>query len=274
MTLFTVDRHRCKRDGICVAECPQGVIEINDPDTFPSLIESGEQVCINCGHCVAVCPHGAFMLATMKPEDCAPVMEEILPSAAQVEHFLKSRRSARAYKDKSVAREVLAKVIEIAAYAPSGHNNQPVHWTVIEDSKELHRLTALTIDWMRSMLETMPHSEVTLTLEHFVDSWQRGGDPVLRGAPHLIIAHADKSVSTSPIDCTIALCYLELAAHSMGLAACWAGAIQMAAALYPPVAEALKLPSQHRCFGAMMMGYPEHRFRRIPLRDYPQVNWR
>ena len=95
MQLFTVDHHRCKRDGLCVAECPQGVIEINDPDTFPSLTESGEQLCINCGHCVAVCPHGAFMLATMKPEECALGMEETLPSAVQVEHLLKSRRSAR-----------------------------------------------------------------------------------------------------------------------------------------------------------------------------------
>ena len=274
MRLFTVDRGKCKGDSICVAECPLGVIEIKHSDTFPSVTENGEDLCINCGHCVTVCPHGAFSLTTMKPEDCTLVMKEILPSASQVEHFLKSRRSARAYKEELVAREVLTKVIEIAAYSPSGHNDQPVHWTVIENSEELHRLRVLTIDWMRSIVEAMPDLEFTLTLERFVESWELGRDPVLRGAPHLIIAHANTSVITSAVDCTIALSYLELAAHSMGLAACWAGAIQVAAGLYPPMTEALKLPSEHQSFGAMLIGYPKHRFPRIPLRNHPQVSWR
>jgi len=274
MRLFIVDRYKCKGDGICVAECPLDVIEIKGSDTFPSVTENGEDLCINCGHCVTVCPHGAFSLATMKSEDCIPVMKEILPSASQMEHFLKSRRSARAYKEEHVAREVLTKVIEIASYSPSGHNDQPVHWTVIENSEELHRLRVLTIDWMRSIVEAMPDSEFTLTLESFVKSWELGRDPVLRGAPHLIIAHANTSVITSAVDCTIALSYLELAAYSMGLAACWAGAIQTAAGLYPPMTEALKLPSEHQCFGAMMIGYPKHKFPRIPLRNHPSVNWR
>ncbi|MCP4610701.1 MAG: 4Fe-4S dicluster domain-containing protein, partial [Planctomycetes bacterium] len=128
MGLFTVDQGKCKGDGICVAECPMGVIEIQHSDNFPSVTENGEGLCINCGHCVAVCPHGAFSLTTMKPEDCSLVMKETLPSAVQVEHFLKSRRSARVYKEKRVSIEILTKVIEIAAYSPSGHNDQPVHW--------------------------------------------------------------------------------------------------------------------------------------------------
>lgn len=273
MTLFTVDRDRCKGDGICVAECPQGVIEIKHPGTFPSLAESGELLCINCGHCVAVCPRGAFALAIMKPEDCVPVMEETLPSAVQIEHFLKSRRSVRVYKEDRVSREALTKVIEIASYAPSGHNDQPVRWTVIESSEELHTLKKLTVDWMRSLLEAMPDAELTLTIKRFVKAWERGEDPVLRGAPHLVIAHADQSGVSSPTDCIIALSHLELAANSMGLAACWAGAIQAAATLHPPVVQALRLPSEHRPFGAMMIGYPKHRFTRIPLRNYPKVNW-
>jgi len=253
-----------------------GVIEIKQPDKFPSLTESGEQLCINCGHCVSVCPHGAFTLTTMKPEDCAPVVPEALPSAAQVEHFLKSRRSVRAYKKEPVAREVLAKVIEIAAYAPSGHNDRPVHWTVIEDPAELRRLGALAIEWLRSVMAMMPDSDSgdALTTKYFIDSWERGEDPILRNAPQLVIAHADLSAFTAPADCAIAVSYLELAAYSMGLAACYAGIIPMTAALYPPMAEALKLPSGHQSFGAMLIGYPKHRFRRIPMRGYPQVNWR
>ncbi len=274
MTLFKVDHEKCNHDGICAAECPQGVIEIRQLDAFPSLAERGEESCINCGHCVAVCPQAAFALAAVKPEDCAPVREEILPSSEQTEHFLLSRRSVRAYKEKPVPRDLIAKVIGIAAYAPSGHNDRPVHWTVVEDEEELRHLKSLTIEWMRSMWEEMPDTELVLTLKHFISSWERGGDPVLRGAPNVIIAHADTSLFTSQVDCTIALSHLELAAHAMGLAACWAGAILGAANFYPPMTEALKLPEGHQAFGAMMIGYPKHRFLRIPPRNHPQINWR
>jgi len=38
--------------------------------------------------------------------------------------------------------------------------------------------------------------------------------------------------------------------------------------------EALQLPEEHQTFGAMMVGYPRHRFRRIPLRNKPTIIWR
>ena len=67
MTLFTIDPEKCKRDGICVNECPARIIVQADKDSVPSLVEGGEALCINCGHCVAVCPHEAFSLKTMGP---------------------------------------------------------------------------------------------------------------------------------------------------------------------------------------------------------------
>lgn len=273
MSLFAIDRDKCKRDGICVAVCPGGVIEIKEPEAFPSLVEGGEELCINCGHCVAVCPQGAFRLATMKPEDCAPVKKELLPAPEQVEHLLRSRRSVRSYKQKPVPREILGRLIDIARYAPSGHNDQPTRWIVVEDAKELERLKVMTVDWMRSVIKEWPETEVTIILDSFVNSWERGEDRILRGAPHVIIGHASKSALSPQVDCSTALTYLELAAHSLGLGACWAGALQAAAASHPPIVEALQIPEGHQCFGAMMVGYPRHEFRRIPLRNIPQTLW-
>ncbi|MBF0497994.1 MAG: 4Fe-4S binding protein, partial [Deltaproteobacteria bacterium] len=34
MSFLTIDQDRCKRDGICVAECPLGLIEIKGEDAF------------------------------------------------------------------------------------------------------------------------------------------------------------------------------------------------------------------------------------------------
>ena len=72
----------------------------------------------------------------------------------------------------------------------------------------------------------------------------------------------------------IALTYLELAAHATGLGACWAGYFHFACGSYKPLQEALSLPDGHQVHGAMMLGYPKHRFSRIPLRNAPAVIWR
>ncbi len=72
----SIDHDKCKRDGLCVQECPMRLIEIKGED-YPAPIKSAEEFCVNCGHCVAVCPQGALSLATMKPEDCPPVKPEM-----------------------------------------------------------------------------------------------------------------------------------------------------------------------------------------------------
>ena len=75
--------------------------------------------------------------------------------------------------------------------------------------------------------------------------------------------------SLAPAACTIALTYLELAAPSIGLGCCWAGYFYAAATTFPPLQEALALPKNHQCFGAMMAGYPKFNYHRMPLRKYP-----
>jgi nitroreductase len=81
-------------------------------------------------------------------------------------------------------------------------------------------------------------------------------------------------MATAAVDCSIALTYLELAAFTMGLGACWAGWFNFAANHYAPLTEALGLPEGHAAFGAMMLGHPRHRYQRIPRRKQPDIVWR
>ena len=274
MSVLALDRDKCNSCGICVLECPPRIIELVEPEALPSHVEGGEQICIVCGHCVAVCPLGAIGLETMKPEDCAPVRKKLLPSPEQVEHLFKSRRSVRAYKKKPVPREMLAKLIDIARHAPSGSNAQPVQWLVIEDAKDVKRLAGLVVDWVRLAIKEMPEMADLLRFDLIVGDWDSGIDRIMRGAPHAIVAHAPRDDVMAPQASAIALTTLELAAYSQGLGACWAGWFQMAATNYPPMIEALQLPEGHAFLGAMMIGYPRHRFRRIPLRNEPAILWR
>jgi len=272
MAQMYIDRDKCNQCGLCVVECPIHIIRIREQDSVPSWVGGGSRVCINCGHCVAVCPPGAVGLETMKPEECTLVRRELLPTPEQAEHFLKSRRSVRVYQEQPVEREKLDKLIEITSYAPSGHNGQPVQWLVFSDKKEVRRLAELTVDWLRWVIKENRALAEALQAKRIVAGWDSRRDVVARGAPHLIMAHANKNAPAG--DCQIALTYLELAAYSLGLGACWAGYMQGAAVFYPPMIEALQLPEGHQSFGVMMVGYPAHKLSRIPLRNKPKILWR
>jgi nitroreductase/NAD-dependent dihydropyrimidine dehydrogenase PreA subunit len=274
MSLLSVDQEKCKRDGICAEICPAGIIEIEGKQAFPELIEGGEALCIRCGHCVAVCPAGAMSHERMSSGECPPVREEWLLTPEQVEHFLRLRRSIRAYKHRPVEKDVLESIINVARFAPSGHNRQPVQWTVIYDSDDVQRLAGLVVDWMRHLIEEGSPLASAMNMEGVVAVWEAGFDPICRKAPHLIVANAKKDDTTAPTACTIALTYLEIAALSYGLGTCWAGFFNAAATFWPPLHDALALPEDHVSLGSMMIGYPKFKFKRLPLRNEANINWR
>jgi nitroreductase len=99
-------------------------------------------------------------------------------------------------------------------------------------------------------------------------------DPILRGAPTLVIAHAPKGYALAQVDSSIALTFLDLAAPTLGLGSCWAGFFMMAAVQWPPLQEVLALPEDHACFSAMMIGYPKYEYHRLLLRKEAATNWR
>jgi nitroreductase/NAD-dependent dihydropyrimidine dehydrogenase PreA subunit len=274
MSLVTIDESKCKRDSVCVQECPTGIIEIKEKDAFPSLVEKSRELCIDCGHCVAVCPHGALSLEKMSPDDCVAVDRDLLPSSGQVEHLLRSRRSIRSYKKKPVPQEILAGIIDYARHAPNGHNDQGLKWIVISDVEELHRLAGMVVEWMGSLREMMPDIEGSDVIDLLINSWEKGQDSVFRGAPHLIIGCAKDTTFTPVEDCTIALSYMELAAYSKGLGTCWAGAFQVAVAGHPPILESLNLPEGHKFCEALMVGYPKYKYYRVPIRNEAKIIWR
>jgi nitroreductase/NAD-dependent dihydropyrimidine dehydrogenase PreA subunit len=274
MALLQVDEEKCKRDRVCAAVCPMRIIEFKSKKAFPTMIAGGDELCIRCGHCVAVCPHSAISHEIMSTEECTPIRRELNLQPDQVEQLLKSRRSVRAYKKTPVDRDLLIRLIDLAAHAPSGHNTQPVHWRVIYDSDEVLRLAGIVAAWMRSLIaEGSPLAE-TLHLDRVVAAWDDGNDRICRSAPHVIVAHAHRDERTAPAGCTIALTYLELATLSLGLGACWAGYFNLAANSWPPMAKALDLPDGHISFGAMLVGHPKFKYQRIPLRKKPRVTWR
>lgn len=274
MSLFNIDQKKCKQDGICAAVCPAQIIVQSDKKSFPSLLEHGEEFCVNCGHCVAVCPYGAITLATMSLADCPPIQKNLVPDADAIKQFLQTRRSVRRYKAKIVPRKLLQELIDTARYAHTGSNVQEVQWTVFQNPEDVHRLAQMVCDFAKIMLPVVTDEALVRRFRRIIEAWDNGIDRILRGAPHLIVVHGPADASFPAADCAIALTYLELYAYARGLGTCWAGYFTAASNMHEPIMKTLDLPAGHKCYGAVMLGYPRYEYHRIPKRNDPLIAWR
>jgi nitroreductase/NAD-dependent dihydropyrimidine dehydrogenase PreA subunit len=272
MDLFHIDRETCNRDGICAAVCPARIIDM-PKGGFPAPVAGAAEACIRCGHCVAACPSGSLDHTAMAADQCPPVEADLKLSPEHVEHFLRSRRSIRAYRRKPVAADLIERLIGMARYAPSGRNTQDAEWLVLGNPEEINRSACLVADWMRWTVGRDPQTAALMHLDKTIEAWDKGTDVIFRHAPTIIIAHAQGENPRGTTTCTIALTYLELAAVGLGLGTCWAGYFMRAAGEYAPLIQALDLPQGHQCFGAMMVGYPKFNYHRLPLRDAPRITW-
>jgi nitroreductase/Pyruvate/2-oxoacid:ferredoxin oxidoreductase delta subunit len=262
MSLICVDKENCNRDGLCAQACPPGIIRMGE-DGFPEVEKGAEDFCISCGHCVSVCMRGAMSHERLPMENFLPARRVKPEAAGEVAELMRGRRSVREFKDTPVDRHVLQELLDTARFAPTATNSQKVGWIMVEDPAATRRLAELGADWLRK----------ANIFPRYVALLDRGRDMILRGAPHLVLAHAPADYAWGAIDCTIAATYLELAAAAHGLGACWAGLMIRAVAQHPPAAQALGLPEGRTVHAALMLGLPKYRYYLVPPRNKADVSW-
>lgn len=271
MTLFTVDAEACARDGLCAAVCPAGCI-VCAPDELPVPHEKKHAYCIECGHCVAVCPHGALRLDRFAS---GPVSLDRAnrPSLDQVEWLLRARRSMRAFRPEPPERELVARLLDLTQYAPSGHNARPVEWVMVSTPEAVRTVAVAVAQWMRGEVERQTPLAAALHLSGVVGAFDAGVDIICRDAPMLAVAHTPAQGITPAEDGVIAVTYLELAAAGAGLGACWCGYLCAAARHDPRVLRVLGLDEDRAVRGALMLGRPARRYAAAPPRTQARVDW-
>ncbi|MEN6378027.1 MAG: nitroreductase family protein [Methanofastidiosum sp.] len=153
--------------------------------------------------------------------------------------IIMSRRSIRKFKKDKVPESHVRKILEAAMNAPTRKNERPWHFVLIDDREILDEIPSFH-----------PNSKM------------------LYEAPMAILVAGDLNVTKDifiTIDCSAATENILLAAHSLGLGACWLG-------IYPDeervsgIKEILDLPENILPVSLISIGYPNegkpqlHRF--------------
>jgi nitroreductase/NAD-dependent dihydropyrimidine dehydrogenase PreA subunit len=274
MAQLIIDLKKCVKDGICADECPLKIISLNGPTRLPELKPGAESACCACGHCVAVCPQGALDCSESPLHQCSPIQKDKIIDKDQAVQFLRSRRSARVFKNRAVEKAQLQELIEIARYAPTASNSQLLEWIVLTDRHQIAGLVERTIAWMRELIEQGPLAIYSPYIIPAVNAWDAGQDRILKNAPALVFATAPIEAVYGMVDLTIALSYLDLIAPTAGLITCWAGVLHRAMEKNPSLKHYAGIPDTHPYYYPMMIGYPKHPYYRLPARKPPNIIWR
>ncbi|MEI7432865.1 MAG: nitroreductase family protein [Methanomicrobiales archaeon] len=271
MTTILVDKDLCTRCGICSKVCPMGIVTPADENTLPVVTDAVAGMCIQCGHCEVSCPTEALIL-NVRPDEKVP-----LPAGAgtispeNMAFYLKKRRSVREFTPDPVPREKILELLDIARYAASGSNGQPVQWLIVHDPKRVRKIAGLTIEWMKTLQNT--NHPLSGYIPMLLGAWAAGQDIICRDAPHLLFAHIQDGNPIASVDAIIALTHIDVAAPAFGIGTCWAGFVAMAAQLYEPLQKELGIPAGRKSAYAMMFGHPLYQVYGIPRRKPLDVKW-
>ncbi len=266
---FQVDEERCIQCGECAADCPAGVISM---DGMPVFNEEGG--CFRCQHCLAVCPTGAVSILGKNPDESQP-LAGAFPSPGQMTALIKGRRSIRRYRDEEVASALIDELLDTAAHAPTGVNNQGVLFTVVKERTVMNALRQEVMERLGKLKESggLPEGFVGKYMGGAVKLWvEEGRDIIFRGAPHLLVTSAPKGAPCPAQDTVIALSTFQMIAHAHGLGTVWDGMFMMVLALCPDLVGRLGIPEGHLVGYAMAFGRPAVEYHRTVQRGPAQVN--
>ena len=278
----------CIGCGQCVRVCPGYVLALEDGH---STVRYGG-ACTSCGHCFAICPEAAIRPPEVVPDGDPIEIKGPPVSAEDMLIHLRSRRSVRIYKKKPVSREDLERIIDAARYAPTGTNRQDRHFIVLDKVDKVDRLRGLvetTVEGFFDKLDSRLMStlarwklgrQVVQAMQAYAPNYRyisslekRNSYFPLPYGQAVILIHAQSWDSTAQFNCGMALYAGTLMAHSMGLGTCFLGFVQAAANVDRATREWLQIPKGHECYGAMVIGHPAVKYRRLVERLPAEIRW-
>jgi len=259
-----------------------------------TLRKAAEILCMECGHCVAVCPVNAINLKTFPVEQVIEITKDFkLPSYKTLLNLIMKRRSVRQFKEDPIPDDLWKKLLEVGRYAPTGHNDQLVHFTIVRDPERLNQFSDEITKSFKEIV-TLYHKNKTqfkeLKKSMSKTNFRILKDLIIPGLPimikgieqgeeiwrwngNLIIIHASKKTTTLMEDCSVAAAHIMLAAEILGLGTCSLGIATAALNIFESVKQIVNLPKKQIVAYTLAIGFPRVKYFRIPPRQPAKVTW-
>lgn len=289
---ISINSKTCTMCGSCVAVCPAGVY-YKDTDGTIAIDSNKTDICITCGHCMAVCKTESPSVEGLSYKTDFFDLVKGTISFPDFYNFLAARRSVRAFRGKPVPREVLQKIVDCIAFAPYGVAPHNIDITIIQTREAIEKALPLISEflgniegWMRNpfmrfmMRKNAGLEQFNTVRNHLMPIIHKkhynlsgGHDRITRGAPAMILFHAEPGAEKHTEDGHICLTYSLLAAHALGLGATAISLLPPALNKIKKIREILGVPEGHETVGCIILGYPKYSYLRGIRRKRNDVIW-
>lgn len=197
--------------------------------------------------------------AIVEEEELKTPADRCAPGAAwnPVEEAFLKRRSVRKYKKKQVPEHLIRRMLEVGRFAPSQGNCQPWKFVVVRDQdfiEEMERYCVAASVQMYAMIKDDPSMVHPIPVE-FLSLIVEGRFSVFHHAPTAIFILMDtRGIGHPEIDIGICGTHISVAAHSLGLGACWVGFAELLNT--EEWRERLGVDEPYQLIEAIVVGYP------------------
>ena len=286
-----VNSEICSTCKLCIKVCPVNCFEVNVQGEINFMAER-ETVCLKCLQCMAICSSKAVQIDGVSYSEDLFDLPEYNVNEKEFLNFLSARRSIRNFKDKPVPNELLQKILESVWYAPYGSHPEKVQITVVNNRKKIEESLPYISNFMDgivSMIENpiasffakrIAGKETFNTVKNHLYPISKlgnykleNGDRISRGAPALIIFHAEKGAEAHTNNSLIYSTYAMLAAHSLGLGATMIEIISAAINKVKVVKNIFRIPEENEAVMALIIGYPKYKYKRAVKRTKQNIEW-
>ena len=165
---------------------------------------------------------------------------------------------------KPVSREIIDKLIEAAKWAPSGMNEQPWGFIVVQNKALIKELSDRAIPYIKGMIEGNPkyiRYKKRMKVKDF---------SIFYYAPCVVMVIGRADAFAYQNYCAMAAQNIMLAASSMGIGSCWVGMMNV---LNEDkwFREKFQVPDNYRVVAPLALGYFENKDIPVIERKSPEI---
>lgn len=182
----------------------------------------------------------------------------------EVLKVIKERRTTRKYNEEQIKDTELNEIVEAGLFAPSGHNQQPWHFTVVQNKELLNEISEATKEVGRnSPVDAIRNLSNNDKLQIFYN------------APTVIFVSGDDKAMTGHDDCSAAIQNMLLAAESLDIGSCWSGFVSFlfGSDKLEEYKKKLNIPQGYTPYYGVCLGYKGVKLTNAPARKENTVTY-